>query len=171
MWAQTWQNLYDDTRPYRNAPAVDATAKLKQLNYNALKMFETSDEFYQSLGLESNRMSYTGDSIIEKPSNRTIQCHASAWDLCDGKDFRIKMCTNINQEDLFVIHHEMGMMHFLFVLVNVELIRFFHARTQDTYNIIYSTKSYHWRYEKVLILVFTKLLAIPWHCLLQIHGT
>lgn len=111
MWAQDWQNLYDQTRPFKNATNINVTHKLKQLNYNALKMFETSDEFYTSLGLEPNRMSYTGESIIEKPKNRIVQCHASAWDFCDGKDFRIKMCTNINQEDLMVIHHEMGKLH------------------------------------------------------------
>lgn len=71
-------------------------------------MFEVSDEFYTSLGLPTNNMSFTGQSIIEKPTDRDIQCHASAWDFCDGKDFRIKMCTNINMEDFTTIHHEMG---------------------------------------------------------------
>lgn len=71
-------------------------------------MFEVSDEFYTSLGLPTNNMSYIHPSIIEKPIDRVIQCHASAWDFCDGKDFRIKMCTNINMEDFIVIHHEMG---------------------------------------------------------------
>lgn len=32
----------------------------------------------------------------------------SAWDFCDGKDFRIKMCTKINMEDFITVHHEMG---------------------------------------------------------------
>lgn len=78
-------------------------------HYNALKMFEISDEFYMSLGLPSNNMSYTGKSIIVKPADqKIIQCHASAWDFSDGKDFRIKMCTSVNEEDLIVIHHEMG---------------------------------------------------------------
>lgn len=108
MWAQSWTNLYADTKPFNNATKLDATAKMKELGFDAMKMFETSNEFYMSLGLPSNRMSYTGSSIIVKPANRTIQCHASAWDFCDGEDFRIKMCTNIDAEDLFVIHHEMG---------------------------------------------------------------
>lgn len=108
MWAQSWDNLYEDTKPFKNASAIDITAKLKELKYTPLKMFETSNEFYMSLGLPTNNMSYTGDSIIVKPENRTIQCHASAWDFCDGKDFRIKMCTSVDQENLITIHHEMG---------------------------------------------------------------
>ncbi|XP_031624027.1 angiotensin-converting enzyme-like isoform X2 [Contarinia nasturtii] len=108
MWAQSWEYLFEETKPFANGSSNDVTAKLQALKYNARKMFEISNEFYMSLGLPTNEMSYTGESIIEKPTNRTIQCHASAWDFCDGKDFRIKMCTNINQEDLITIHHEMG---------------------------------------------------------------
>lgn len=87
---------------------MDVTPTFHQSNYNARKMFEVADEFYTSLGLPTNNMSYTGQSIIVKPDDRVIQCHASAWDFCDGKDFRIKMCTNLNMEDFIVIHHEMG---------------------------------------------------------------
>lgn len=110
MWAQTWENLYDETKPFKGGTIIDVTKQLKKQGYTALKMFETSDDFYMSLGLPTNKMSYTGNSIINKPANVTIQCHASAWDFCDAKDFRIKMCTNINQEDLIVIHHEMGLL-------------------------------------------------------------
>jgi peptidyl-dipeptidase A len=76
--------------------------------YSVLKMFEMSDEFYMSLGLPTSNMSFHPPSIIEKPTDRVIACHASAWDFCDGKDFRIKMCTKINMEDFIVVHHEMG---------------------------------------------------------------
>lgn len=122
MWAQTWDNLYDDTKPFKKLKNTSVTAKLKELKYDALKMFQTSDEFYQSLGLESNEMSYTGESIIEKPQDRLIICHAAALDFCDGKDFRIKMCTNINEEDLFVIHHEMGKCQCEFYLLSLKIL-------------------------------------------------
>lgn len=108
MWAQTWNNLYNDTRPFQNATLVDVTPTFHELKFNARKMFEVANEFYTSLGLSTMNISYTGQSIIEKPADRVIQCHASAWDFCDGKDYRIKMCTNINMEDFIVIHHEMG---------------------------------------------------------------
>ncbi|CAG7830987.1 unnamed protein product, partial [Allacma fusca] len=42
---------------------------------------------------------------------RVVVCHASAEDFClggDTKDYRIKMCTGVNQEDLVTVHHEMG---------------------------------------------------------------
>lgn len=108
MWAQSWNNLYSITRPFENGPPMDVTGKMRKLNYNAMKMFKIADEFYMSLGLPTNNMSYTGPSLIEKPTDRIVQCHASAWDFCDAKDFRIKMCTSITENDLVTVHHEMG---------------------------------------------------------------
>ncbi|XP_049283959.1 angiotensin-converting enzyme-like [Anopheles funestus] len=107
MWAQSWANMYDRLKPFPNASLVDVTAKMKELSYNATKMFEMSDEFYQSLGLPSSAMSYGPKAVIEKPPQKIV-CHASAWDFCDGEDFRIKMCTNVNMEDFVTVHHEMG---------------------------------------------------------------
>lgn len=66
MWAQSWVNLYDRIKPFPNASLVDVTAKMQQLGFNAAKMFEMSDEFYQSLGLPSSAMSYGPKAVIEK---------------------------------------------------------------------------------------------------------
>ena len=48
------------------------------------------------------------NSILTKPKDRDIICHASAWDFYDGKDFRIKQCTRITWDHLMTAHHEMG---------------------------------------------------------------
>lgn len=79
MWGQTWANLYERIKPYANSSDLDITSSLQRNNFTALKIFQESDRFYQSLGLEPNTMSYTGDSIIEKPKDKLIVCHASAW--------------------------------------------------------------------------------------------
>ena len=43
---------------------------------------------------------WTG-SILERPKDgRDLVCHASAWDFYNGRDFRIKQCTDINQDGL-----------------------------------------------------------------------
>lgn len=49
-------------------------------------MFEKSDEFFKGLGLPPNDMSYNESrgAVINKPEDRTITCHASAWDFCNG---------------------------------------------------------------------------------------
>jgi peptidyl-dipeptidase A len=48
-------------------------------------MFKMSDKFYTDLGLEINDMSYNESlgAVINKPTDRTITCHASvsgAWE-------------------------------------------------------------------------------------------
>lgn len=108
MWAQSWVNLFERIKPFKNASEIDVTESMRE-KFTVLQMFQESDRFYQDLGLKSNVMSYTGPKpIIEKPTDRDIVCHASAWDFCDGRDFRIKQCTLVNQKDLVTVHHEMG---------------------------------------------------------------
>jgi peptidyl-dipeptidase A len=143
--AQSWVNLYDRIKPFKNASLVDVTAKMEQESYTAKKMFEMSDEFYMSMGLPSSSMSYSAKAVIEKPE-KVIACHASAWDFCDGKDFRIKMCTKINMEDFtYVVPHEMG--HIMYDMLYKEqplLFRNganpgFHEAIGDTISLSYST--------------------------------
>ncbi|RZC38944.1 hypothetical protein BDFB_007692, partial [Asbolus verrucosus] len=111
MYAQEWSNIAQLVKPFPNASKVDIDAALKEQNYTVLKMFQTSDHFYQSMGLIPNELSYdrSKGAMIEKPTDgREIICHPSAWDFCDGKNYRIKMCTEVNFRDFTTIHHEMG---------------------------------------------------------------
>jgi peptidyl-dipeptidase A len=80
-------------------------------------MFEVANEFYTAMGLEPMEMSYGPLAIIEQPDDRDIVCHASAWDFCDGSDYRIKMCTNVDESDFITVHHELGHIQY-FILYN-----------------------------------------------------
>ncbi|KAL8561905.1 hypothetical protein ACOMHN_046695 [Nucella lapillus] len=108
MWAQEWNNIYDLVRPYTNRSAPDVTAAMNSQHYDVTRMFQTAEAFFTSLGFEPLAQSFWEGSILEKPADRDIVCHASAWDFYNAKDVRIKMCTSVNQEDLVTIHHEMG---------------------------------------------------------------
>lgn len=91
MWAQEWTNIEDIVKPFPAAKGQNVTDALKRKGFNAKKMFETSDDFYKSLGLLPNDMSYDTErgAIIEKPKDgKQMVCHASAWDFCDKKNFR-----------------------------------------------------------------------------------
>jgi peptidyl-dipeptidase A len=37
-----------------------------------------------------------------------VVCHASAWCVDNVDDLRIKMCIDVNREDFYTIHHELG---------------------------------------------------------------
>lgn len=108
MWAQTWGNVYDITMPFPGKTAPDVTAELIRQGYTVHKMVKTAEEFFTSINMSAMPEEFWEKSMFEKPTDREVVCHASAWDFYNSKDFRIKMCTRINEEDLFTIHHEMG---------------------------------------------------------------
>nr|XP_034299429.1 uncharacterized protein LOC117680950 isoform X2 [Crassostrea gigas] len=108
MWAQGWNNIAKYVLPYPDRESIDVSPKLKEKGYDAKKLFKISEEFFLSLGLIGMPETFWNDSMITKPDDREVVCHASAWDFYNRKDYRIKMCTEINMEDLITIHHEMG---------------------------------------------------------------
>ncbi len=51
-------------------------------------MFQLSDKFYRDLGLIGMPEEFWAHSMITKPPNKKVVCHASAWDFYNKKDFR-----------------------------------------------------------------------------------
>ncbi|WP_300376098.1 M2 family metallopeptidase [Henriciella sp.] len=109
MWSQQWSNIYPIVKP-EGLPGqgYDLTEELEQANYDAIKMVETAENFFVSLGLEPLPATFWERSMITRPEDREVVCHASAWDLDDEEDVRIKMCTEVNAEDFYTVHHELG---------------------------------------------------------------
>ncbi|MEE9272265.1 MAG: M2 family metallopeptidase [Robiginitomaculum sp.] len=108
MWGQSWGNIYDIVKPESNAKSIDLTALLKKENYDEIKMVKTGEAFFNSLGFQKLPETFWKRSLFKKPNDREVVCHASAWDLDDQEDVRIKMCINIDGEDFKTIHHELG---------------------------------------------------------------
>ncbi|XP_038076505.1 angiotensin-converting enzyme-like [Patiria miniata] len=108
MWSQSWLNILDLVLPYKDASSIDVTPVLVREGYDARRMFNVSDEFFGSLGLKKMTPEFWAESMIEKPDDREVVCHASAWDFSNQIDFRIKQCTDITMDDFITIHHEMG---------------------------------------------------------------
>ncbi|XP_043462372.1 angiotensin-converting enzyme-like [Leptopilina heterotoma] len=108
MWAQTWDNIADFTIPHKGKMLPDATPALVAQKYDANRMFKLAESCFVSMNMSAMPETFWKNSILTKPSDREIVCHASAWDFYDGKDFRIKQCTRINSDSLLTAHHEMG---------------------------------------------------------------
>lgn len=108
MWAQTWDNIYDLVEPFPNVKVTNLTESLINLNYTVKDIFVTAENFFRSIGLYSMTPLFWKKSMFERPADREVVCHASAHDFYNGMDFRIKMCTEVNFENLYVVHHEMG---------------------------------------------------------------
>lgn len=124
MWAQEWGDIYDivappgsgdlgydvgellkakgltPTDPYEKDPAKKGVAERE--------MVKIGEGFFSSLGFEPLPATFWNRSQFLKPLDREVVCHASAWDLDNKDDLRIKMCIKVNTGDFVTVHHELG---------------------------------------------------------------
>lgn len=107
-WAQTWDNIYPLVAPANADPGFDLTKILKERNTDSLQMVHYGESFFTSLGFAPLPETFWKRSLFVKPADRDVVCHASAWDVDNKDDLRIKMCIDITGEDFAVIHHELG---------------------------------------------------------------
>ena len=108
MWAQTWSNVYPLVAPQATDPGFDLTRILQSRKTTPRQMVSYGEGFFSSLGFAPLPQSFWDRSLFEKPRDRDVVCHASAWNLDSREDLRIKMCIDITAEDFNVIHHELG---------------------------------------------------------------
>src|SRR3546814_12543277 len=71
-------------------------------------MVRAGEQFFSSLGFEKLPATFWERSLFVKPADREVVCHASAWDIDNVDDLRIKMCIKRNGDDFKVINHELG---------------------------------------------------------------
>lgn len=130
MWAQEWGNIYDLVAPRGTGElGYDIGALLKARGYTPTtpemndtadtperqrrgywekQMFRIGEGFFSSLGFDPLPDSFWERTQFIKPRDREVICHASAWDIDNKDDLRIKMCTKVNTDDFVTIHHELG---------------------------------------------------------------
>lgn len=109
MWAQEWGDIYPLVAP-KGAGDIgyDIGDLLKAKGYDPMKMVKTGEGFFSSLGFDPLPETFFTRSQITKPADRDVVCHASAWNINNVDDLRIKMCTKVNSGDFVTIHHELG---------------------------------------------------------------
>ena len=108
MWAQDWSTLMPMMRPRGARATYDTTSLLTRATYDAERMTRTAEAFYTSLGLAPLPGTFWERSMLTRPRDRDVVCHASAWDLDSREDIRVKQCIQINAEHFQTIHHELG---------------------------------------------------------------
>lgn len=109
MWAQEWGDIYEIVAPAGVGDiGYDVGELLRAKNYDPVKMMKAGEGFYSSLGFAPLPDTFWTRSQITKPADREVVCHASAWDIDNKDDLRVKMCTKVNSGDFRTIHHELG---------------------------------------------------------------
>jgi len=108
QWAQDWTNVYPLVAPRNADPGYDLTEILQRKGLEPIEMTRYGERFYTSLGFAPLPDTFWERSLFTKPRDRDVVCHASAWNVDNVDDLRIKMCIDITAEDFEVIHHELG---------------------------------------------------------------
>jgi peptidyl-dipeptidase A len=109
MWAQEWGNIYEVVAP-KGAGDIgySITNLLTTKKYTPERIVKTGENFFSSLGFAPLPQTFWERSMITKPADREVVCHASAWNIDNVDDIRIKMCTKVNADDFVTVHHELG---------------------------------------------------------------
>ena len=109
IWAQEWGNIYDVVAPPKADRGYDLTKILEsRKELDATGMVKIGERFFTSLGFDPLPQTFWERSMMTQPRDREVVCHASAWDIDDLDDLRIKMCIEKNADDFNTIHHELG---------------------------------------------------------------
>jgi peptidyl-dipeptidase A len=113
MWAQQWNRIYPDVlQPFPGVASPSADRELKSQGYDALRMTRSAESFYTSLGFPKLPDSFWERSMLTRPRDREVVCHASAWQMDGGEDVRIKQCIVPTEEELQTIYHELGHIYY-----------------------------------------------------------
>ncbi|MGB3738808.1 MAG: M2 family metallopeptidase [Pontixanthobacter sp.] len=109
MWAQEWGNIYPLVAPEGAGDiGYDVTDLIAAKGYDEKQMVRVGEQFFSSLGFDPLPETFYERSQFVKPADRDVVCHASAWDIDNKDDIRIKMCIKQNADDFVTIHHELG---------------------------------------------------------------
>jgi peptidyl-dipeptidase A len=112
MWAQQWNKIYPDIlKPYPTASLETADTRLKAQKWDAARMAHSAESFYTSLGFPQLPKTFWERSMLSRPRDREVVCHADAWDMTAG-DVRVKACLTPTDEDLYTIYHELGHVYY-----------------------------------------------------------
>jgi len=112
MWAQEWTKIYPLVEPYPDAAQIDVTGAMVNMGLTPEKMVQLGVGFFTSIGLPNLPRTFWTRSLFQKPRDRDVVCHASAWDIDAADDVRLKMCIKIQEEDLVTVHHELGHIYY-----------------------------------------------------------
>ncbi|HKE93490.1 MAG TPA: M2 family metallopeptidase [Povalibacter sp.] len=141
MWAQQWAEIYPLVEPYPGVSDLNVTSALQKQKYDPVKITQSAENFYVSLGFPKLPQTFWERSMLRQPADRDVQCHASAWHMDSKEDVRIKQCIEPTQEHLMTVYHELGHV-FYYLSYNEQPYLFqggandgFHEAIGDTVNL------------------------------------
>jgi len=108
MWAQEWGNVYDIVAPAAAPATYNIGEILNARKTQPKQLVGYGEDFFKSLGFQPLPATFWVRSQFVRPRDRDVVCHASAWDVDNDMDVRLKMCIHISSDDFVTVHHELG---------------------------------------------------------------
>jgi peptidyl-dipeptidase A len=108
IWGQEWNNIADLMDAPESPQSYDLSKILQDRKTDARGMVKYGENFFISLGFAPLPKTFWERSLFTKPADREVVCHASAWDIDNKDDVRIKVCLHPTAEDFLTVHHELG---------------------------------------------------------------
>ena len=132
MWAQRWAEIYPLVEPYPGMSDLNVTGALQKQKYDPVRITQSAESFYVSLGFEKLPQTFWERSLLSKPKDRDVQCQASAWHMDAKQDVRIKQCIEPTQDHLITVYHELG--HLFYALAYQHQPFFLQGAAQDGFH-------------------------------------
>jgi len=107
-WAQEWGNIFPLVAPPQQKQPYDITELLEAKKVDPVGMVKYGEGFFESMGFAPLPKTFWERSLFTKPRDRDVVCHASAWDVDNFDDLRLKVCLQVRSDDFITVHHELG---------------------------------------------------------------
>ncbi|XP_077564807.1 angiotensin-converting enzyme-like [Haemaphysalis longicornis] len=105
LFGENWRNVADLVVP----AGLRSPAARRRPPSSPLDTVREAEAYFESLGFPPMPALFWKKSLFERPSNTSsMECHATAYDFADGKDFRMKACLGGSETDRETAFHEMG---------------------------------------------------------------
>lgn len=88
IWGQDWAQITELLMPYPAVQKLEVTDEMLRQGFTPLRMFQMAEEFFTSMGMKPLPPEFWRHSLFDKPTDRKVQCTASAWDFCNKIDYR-----------------------------------------------------------------------------------
>ncbi|KAK4008097.1 hypothetical protein OUZ56_013252 [Daphnia magna] len=114
MWAQNWEPLLPRLMPNATLSGGEEATQVLRRRYSSFtQLVEVAQDFFLSLGFPPLPLNFWTRSQFVRPTDGTKPvCHGSATNFYSRDDVRLMMCGEINEDDFYTLHHEMGHLYY-----------------------------------------------------------
>ena len=78
----------------------------------------TAKAFFNRSDLQTLPDTFWQRSMLTRPADREVVCHASAWQIDFDQDVRLKVCLHGTTDDFITVHHELGHIYYFLAYRN-----------------------------------------------------